>query len=274
MRHSSLGMFLLVSVGSLTVLAALAAPWTPAQIFPPAPPPVPLPTPRLADGTPNLGPTEPGKGYWVPRQHRDYAEVLVSPDEIPYQPWARALAEYRRARDSKYDPQGRCLPPGGPRMMTTPYPMEILQLPEQGRILMIYEGNAHVFRIVYTDGREHPDRDSMAPTFLGHSTGHWEGDTLVIDTVGFNENAWIDMAGDPRTDRLHLIERLTRTDLHTLRYEATIDDPGAYTEPWTIAFDIHWDPDGQIQEYICQENNRWLESLTDEDGNPIYIRAR
>lgn len=245
-----------------------------AQVYAPEPPEIPVPAPRLADGRPNLGPIEPGKGYWVPASRRDYSEVLVSHTEIPYQSWAKALAEYRRAQDSRYDPQGYCLPPGGPRLMTTPYPMEILQLPEQRRILMIYEGNAHVFRLIHMDGREHPSTEVRTPTFMGHSVGHWEGDTLVIDSVGFNEKTWIDMVGDPRTDALHVVERLTRTSLHTLRYEATIDDPGAYTEPWTIAFDVHWDPEGQIQEYICQENNRWLESLTDEAGNPLYIRVR
>ena len=88
--------------------------------------------------------------------------------------------------------------------------------------------------------------------------GRWEGDTLVVDVVGFNEGSWIDMLGDPHTDRLHLVERFTRKDLYTLRYEATIDDPGAYTEPWTIGFDIVWDEKGEIQEYICQENSPWM----------------
>lgn len=261
-----------LAVFAVLIAVLFSVPASLGQVYAPDPPEIPVPTPRLRDGTPNLGPVEPGKGYWVPASRRNYADVLVSPDEIPYQDWARGLADDRREHDSRYDPQGYCFPPGGPRMMTTPYPMEILQLPEQGRILMIYEGNTHVFRIIHTDGRDHPE--TTVASFMGHSIGHWEGDTLLIDTVGFNEKTWIDMVGDPRTDRLHVIERLTRTNLHTLHYEATIDDPGAYTEPWTIAFDIYWDPEGQIQEYICQENNRWMENLTDEDGNPIYVRAR
>src|SRR2546430_1106827 len=91
--------------------------------------------------------------------------------------------------------------------------------------------------------------------------GHWENDTLVVDVVGFNEGTWIDMAGDPHTNLFHLAERYTRTDMRTLHYEATIDDAGAYTKPWKIQFDIAWDPNGEIQEYVCQENNRWQESL-------------
>jgi hypothetical protein len=117
------------------------------------------------------------------------------------------------------------------------------------------------------DGREHPEGDALNPTWLGHSVGHWDGDTLVVDVVGFNEGSWIDMMGDPHTDLLHLEERFMRPDLYTLRYEATIDDPGAYTGPWTIGFDILWDPEGEIQEYICQENNLWIGGLP-ELGNP------
>ena len=97
--------------------------------------------------------------------------------------------------------------------------------------------------------------------WTGHSVGHWEGDTLVVDVVGFNEGTWIDGYGDPHTDQLHVIERFLRPDLMTLHYEATIDDPGAYTRPWTIAFDLSWNPNGEIMEYICQENNLWLKRL-------------
>ena len=225
-------------------------------------PPKPYPpAPRLADGTPNLGPIEPNKGYWHLKQIQDYKQVLIHPKEIPYQPWAKAIAMQRRAELSKYDPEGYCMPPSGPRLMTTPFPMEILQMPEQKRIVMIYEGGTHIWRNIYMDGRTHPEPDVLNPTWLGHSVGHWEKDTLVVDVVGFNEGSWIDMVGDPHTDRLHLVERFTRKDLYTLHYEATTDDPGAYVEPWTIAFDIVWDDKGEIQEYICQENSPWMRRL-------------
>jgi hypothetical protein len=245
---SALGTVALAQVNPLPVL--------PAKPYPPAP--------RLADGTPNLGPTEPNQGYWHLSQVRDYKQVLVRPKEIPYQPWARALAMQRRAEESKYDPEGYCMPPAGPRLMTTPFPMEIIQLPAQKRIVMIFEGGTHIWRVIYMDGRSHPQGDALNPTWLGHSVGRWEGDTLVVDVVGFNEGSWMDMVGDPHTDRLHLVERFTRTDLYTLRYEATVDDPGAYTEPWTVGFNIVWDAKGEIQEYICQENSPWMRRLFTE----------
>jgi hypothetical protein len=220
------------------------------------------PTPRLPDGKPNFGITEVNKGFWDLHQHSDHSEILVDPQEgIPYQPWAKALREYRSKTLSKDDPEGFCLPPGGPRAMTTPFPMQIVQQHEVGRILFIYEGGAHVWRLVYMDGRPHPTKEARVPTWMGHSVGHWEGDTLVVDTVGFNEGHWLDMAGSPRTEDMHLVERFTRLDFNTMEYEATIDDPGAYTRPWTLRHIIQWNPEGDIQEYVCQENNRYLENL-------------
>jgi hypothetical protein len=251
------------TVAAAVLLSLLRTPMAEAQVNPePILPSKPYPpAPRLADGTPNLGPTEPNRGYWNLTAHQDYAKVLLRPATIPYQPWARELARERREQLSKYDPEGYCLPPSGPRLMTTPFPMEILQVPAQKRILMIYEGGTHLWRVIYMDGRPHPQGDRLNPTWLGHSVGRWEGDTLVVDVVGFNEGSWIDLVGDPHTDLLHVVERYSRPDLYTLRYEATIDDPGAYTEPWTIGLDIVWDEKGEIQEYICQENNIWLRRL-------------
>jgi hypothetical protein len=257
-------------VGTVAAVVLLSLPLTPmaeAQVNPaPILPSKPYPpAPRLADGAPNLGPTEPNRGYWNLAAHQDYAKVLLRPAKIPYQPWASELARQRREQLSKYDPEGYCLPPSGPRLMTTPFPMEIIQVPAQKRILMIYEGGTHLWRVIYMDGRPHPEGDRLNPTWLGHSVGRWEGDTLVVDVVGFNEGSWIDYVGDPHTDLLHVVERYSRPDLYTLRYEATIDDPGAYTEPWTIGMDIVWDEKGEIQEYICQENNIWLQRLAAKD---------
>ena len=116
-----------------------------------------------------------------------------------------------------------------------------------------------MYQIIYMDGRPHPPEASEFPTWLGHSVGHWEGDTLVVDTVGFNEGHWLDRSGDVRTSKTHLVERFTRTSYANLRYEATVDDPGAYTKPFTIGWDIRWVPNAEIQEYVCQENNRYLE---------------
>jgi hypothetical protein len=100
--------------------------------------------------------------------------------------------------------------------------------------------------------------------------GRWEGDTLVVDIVGFNENSWLDYFGHPHTDKLHVVERFSRPNKNTLHYEATVDDPGAYTRPFTVAWDIPWDATGELQEYICQENNQYLNRLVDDLGQPIF----
>jgi hypothetical protein len=120
------------------------------------------------------------------------------------------------------------------------------------------------------DGRPHPTGAALNPTFLGHAVGRWERDTLVIDVVGFNENSWLDYFGHPHTDRLHVVERLSRPNKSTLHYEATVTDPGAYTSPFTIAWDIPWEPNGELMEYICQENNQYLNHLTDDFDQPIF----
>jgi hypothetical protein len=189
---------------------------------------------------------------------------------VPFQPWAAAVYDYNSVNQSKYDPEGYCLPPGGPRLMATPYPAEIIQLPDQKRVLMIFEGATHIWREIFMDGREHPKGDALNPTYLGHSVGHYEGDALVVDVVGFNEATWLDYFGHPHTDQLHVIERFTRPSKQTLHYEATIDDPGAYTKPFKVAWDIPWNARGELTEYICQENNKYLQRLTDDFGKPLF----
>lgn len=281
----------------VAVLLALAPVVTAQRGAPPGPP---APTPRLADGTPNLGRVGAEKGIWsVPwirnmalriegaaagndltsGRGRNAAGLLGHDPEkdgskleplVPFMPWSAALYDYHVKNESKYDPEGYCLPPGGPRMMATPYPMEIIQLPEQKRIIMTFEGAAHVWREIYMDGRPHPAGDALNPTYLGHSVGRWEGDALVVDVVGFNEGTWIDYSGHPHTDLLHVIEKFSRPNKNTLHYEATIDDPGAYTKPWTAAWNIPWRATAELAEYICQENNRYMIRLTDDFGNPLF----
>jgi hypothetical protein len=189
---------------------------------------------------------------------------------VPFQPWAAAVYNYNSVNNSKYDPEGYCLPPGGPRLFATPYPMEVIQQPELKRIVMIFEGGTHVWREIHMDGRQHMKNEAIkGQTWLGDSVGHWEGDTLVVDVVGFNEGTWLDYFGHPHTDQMHVIEKYTRPNKGTLHYEATIDDPGAYTKPWTVAWDIPWTATGELQEYICQENNNYFNRLTDDFGKPI-----
>ena len=251
----------------------------------------PQPTPRLADGTVNFGRVTGEKGIWnVPyitnmgmRLIDDQGKPLAPQPEgrggrggaksepwVPFQAWAAAVYDYNSVNQSKYDPEGYCLPPGGPRLFATPYPMEILQQPELKRIVIIFEGGTHVWREIHMDGRPHLKNEAIkGQTWLGDSVGRWEGDTLVVDVVGYNEGTWLDYFGHPHTDQMHITERYTRPNKGTLHYEATIDDPGAYTRPWTVAWDIPWTANGELQEYICQENNNYFNRLTDDFGQPI-----
>jgi len=193
---------------------------------------------------------------------------------MPWMPWSAAVYDYNSRNESKYDPEGYCLPPGGPRMMATPYHMEIIQLPEQNRIVMIFEGATHIWREIYLDGRKFPEGDALNPTYLGYSVGRWQDkDTLVVENKGFNENTWLDYFGHPHTDKMEVTERWTRPNKGQLRYEATVNDPGAYTRPFTLMWDnITWDANltPELPEYICQENNRYLNRLTDDLGQPIF----
>ena len=151
--------------------------------------------------------------------------------------------------------------------MNTPFPMQMYQLPD--RILQVYEGGAHMWRVIYMDGRPHPKGDQLNPTYLGHSVGHWEGDTLVVDVVGFNDRTWLDASGHRHTEQLHVIERYTRINENILHYQATIDDPGAYSKPWTVGWKISWMPGMEPLEYVCQENNK---DVTVNGGHMVGLR--
>ncbi len=255
---------------SCCLLASALAAQGPAGLPEPGGPDPGGPVPRLPDGTPNLGRTEIGKGVWLIRSVPNYSEILIDPPKsegLPFQPWARALQQHRdKVTFGKEDPEAFCIPPPLPYARGGPHPIEFIQLPEQERIIQLREFPGNIAREIFLDGRGHPPREDLEnfPTFIGHAVGHWEGDTLVVDTVGFNEGTWIDRAGDPHTSQMHLIERYTRTSLNNLHIEATIDDPGAYTRPWTVAVDLPWGPDSEIRDYMCQENNRWQESYVRE----------
>ncbi len=174
-----------------------------------------------------------------------------TPIKVPFQPWAQAVAQDRR--QNAFEPHTRCKPSGGPRQFLTPYGVEFVELPELQRIFIFDVGGPHTFRIIYMDGREHPK--NLEPSYYGHNVGRWEGDTLVVDSVGYNEKFWFDRGTHPHTEQLHMIERFTRVDFDNIRYEVTIDDPGAYTGPWSGQFNLRNTPGDELFEYICQENN-------------------
>jgi hypothetical protein len=209
------------------------------------------PAPRRADGRVLLGGASlRDKGLWLPREG-GLAALFPDTKAIPFQPWARALLADRER--NQLEPHARCKPSGGSRQFITPYGVEIVDLPELQRVYIFDVGGPHTYRTIHMDGRTHPGAPAPAP--YGHSIGWWEGDTLVIDTVGFNEAFWIDRRGMPHTERLHTIERLTRTDQYTIVYELTVDDPGAYTAPWTGGFALAWEAGTELFEYVCQQAN-------------------
>jgi len=209
------------------------------------------PTPRYADGRVNLGPPPGETGLWLPGPGGTPGEPWPPRSmEVPYQPWAQELLAYRR--QNQFEPHTRCKPSGGPRQFLTPYGVEFVDRPELQRLYIMDIGGPHTFRVVYMDGRLHPK--DWVPDYYGHSVGHWEDNTLVIDTVGFNEGFWMSR-GLVHTSRLHLIERFTRTDMNTMKYEVAVDDPGAYTATWTAGFLLRWESGTELFEYICQDNN-------------------
>jgi hypothetical protein len=239
-----------------------------------APRPPAGPTPHLPNdsylganaGKPDLGGNSQSinstmKGIWQVPYIIDMQKQGKTVDgqtvEVPFTEKGKKFFEAAQATQSKDDPEGFCLPPGVPRMMYTPYPTEIFQLPN--RIVFVYEGGAHVWRNIWMDGRPQPKDPN--PTYLGYSVGKWEGDTLVVDTIGLNDRTWLDAAGHGHGEQLHVTEKFTRTDSNTLRVEATIDDPEYYTKPWTVVTQATWYPNQEILEYICQENNRDLKHL-------------
>ena len=173
--------------------------------------------------------------------------------EVEMLPWAQKFVAQVDATMSKDDPEALCLPPGLPREDATPFPFQIYQLPD--RLMFLYEGGAHMWRIVYTDGRQHSKDATDYPTYLGESIGHWDGDDMVVDAIGFKASSWLDAAGHPHTEKLHVVQKYTRTSLDNLHISATIEDPDTYVKPWTTSWNIPWKAGITPLEYICQEEN-------------------
>jgi Carboxypeptidase regulatory-like domain len=198
--------------------------------------------PRLAGGKPDLS------GLWLNLD-------LIDPGNPEPLPWAAARRKQQIENHMLDWPELRCLPIG-PILQGEDGENTIIQGPKT--IAIFYDIGHDLPRLVYMDGRPHPKDPN--PSWMGHSVGKWEGDTLVVDTVGFNGRAWATFSGLPTTERLHVIERFRRIDLGHLEKEITIDDPGAYARPWTIKKAAVLAPAGyEMQEYVCNENNRDVE---------------
>jgi|SRR5438128_4337786 hypothetical protein len=195
----------------------------------------------------------------------DINNALKPGETLPLQPWALKVTMERQSKD---DPEAHCLPTGVPRV--APYPYRILQTPTH--MFFLFEGNIHSYRQIFLDGRKHPEDPD--PTWYGHSIGRFEGDTLVIETVGFNDRFWFDFAGHPHTQQLRTTERIRRPDSKTLAYEVTIDDPGAYTRPFTLYGTHTYAENTELMEYICNENNQDIEHIVGKDPQNIYSKKQ
>jgi len=222
-------------------------------------PPKSASAPRTADGHVDFS------GIWSPDRNfiYDLNDALDKGTTLPLQPWAEKVA---RERPSKDDPEAQCLPTGVPRQ--APYPWRIVQTPTHA--FFLFEGNIHSYRQIFLDGRKHPDDPD--PTWYGHSIATWEGDTLVVDSVGFNDRFWFDFAGHPHTDKLHVVERYSRRDFDHLDYDTTVDDPCAYTKPFTLHGHSNYQHKDELMEYICNENNKDVSHIVGKDPRNRYSK--
>ena len=207
------------------------------------------PAPKLADGTVDLS------GVWTGGGDREIG-TLLKPGELDtiLLPKTKQLMA---SRNDGQDPYNYCLP-GGPLRITGGFAWRLVQHPTVNAkyIFMLQEGNAHTYRQIFMDGRPHPVDPS--PTWYGHSIGRWDGDTLVVDTIGLNDRFWLDGSGIQHTEQLHMVERWTRTNLTTMRRDVTFEDPGAFTRPFTVTYTARLGvPESEIMEYICIENNQY-----------------
>jgi hypothetical protein len=236
--------------------------------------------PRLPDGKPNLTASAPrtadGKpdlsGLWENTWMIQFRKLTpqASPTDggppvatfanvgagfkegLPLQPWAAELLKQRKEQNSKDNPDAHCLPMGLMQFHLHPQPRKIIQTPTL--IVILYEGNAGT-RQIYMDGRTAPDNDPQ-PWWYGYSIGRWEGDTLVVETTNFRDGGWLDIWGSPLTDAGKMIERYRRPNFGVLEIDVTIDDPKAYTKPFTVRVDQRIMVDAEMVEFICNENNR------------------
>lgn len=208
--------------------------------------------PRLPDGKPDLS------GTWLSGGVADVTrEALKGGDTVEMLPAARKIFETRQAKD---DPASNCLP-AMVTVGTGPFPWRIVTTPTHA--FFLYEMHAF-FRQVFMDGRGHPAH--LDPTWYGHSIGRWDGDTLVVDTIGYNDKGWLDHLGHPRTTKMHTIERYTRQDFGNLAIGVTVDDPGSYAKPFTVASKARLVPE-ELMEYVCEDNNRFVDHLV---GPPAF----
>jgi hypothetical protein len=233
--------------------APLFAQW---PSYPPNKPDMNGPPPKAADGHPDLS------GVWdrgmPPVKGQQPFTNLPSMLEggLPLQPWAAELRRQRLEQNSREHPDAHCLPLHPVQLHSHPQPRKIIQTPNE--VLIIYEANDGL-RQIFTDGRPLPT--DPEPWWFGYSVGKWDGDTLVVNSIGFRDMSWIDEQGTPMREGGKLIERFRRPNFGTLEIEITVDDPQTFTKPWTVELTQHLMPNTELIEFVCAENNRSLPHL-------------
>jgi hypothetical protein len=264
---------------------ALSAQWPPYQPAgvpktPDGKPDLTAAAPRTADGKPDFsgnwirgdGALGPAGGGTLPgpapsfssgppvTTFRDAAANVK--DGLPLQPWAADLVKTRRAGNSKDNPDAHCLPMGLMQFHNHGMPRKMIQTP--GLIVITYEANYGV-RYIFMDGRPLPGKEAQ-PWWYGYSVGRWDGDTLVVTTTGFRDGGWLDIIGNPLTDAATLTERFRRPNYGTLEIDVTVDDPKAYTRPWTVRVNQRILLDTELMEFICHENQQFESYLRGDKG--------
>jgi hypothetical protein len=222
------------------------------------------PAPKTPDGKPNFS------GMWIPRdvipcntkeRGVQCTELPIAPqlvnigaglkDGLPWQPWAAELVKRRQNELGANDPHTRCMPNTFPRAWAYPETQKILQMP--GLLVVLHEFNAS-YRQIFFDGRTFPE--DMTPAWSGYSVGRWEGDTLVVETKGYRDGLWLDTTGNPLTDAADVIERIHRPNFGSLEIEVTVNDPKAYTKPWTVTMHDKILLDTEMIDFMCMENEK------------------
>jgi len=259
---------MLALMASLTTAVAAQWPDHPSGTVPKnakGEPDMDAPAPRTADGKPDFnglwrGAPTGGRGNPAPVAPpgtppiAQFANIGRGyPGGLPIQPWAADLLAKRLADNSKDNPEAFCLPMGLMQFHTQGFPRKFIQTPKL--LVILYEASSGI-RQIFTDGRKLPDNDPQ-PWFYGYSVGHWEGDTLVVESNGFRDDTWLDINGTPMTDKAKMTERFRRVSYGRMEIDITVDDPKAYTKPWTVRHNQVLMPDQELIEFICEENQRY-----------------
>jgi hypothetical protein len=235
---------MLVAMATATVSAQwISLPDAKTPRLPNGKPNLTAPAPRMADGHVDL------RGIWNNPDGRYLSNLFKRAGMTPpFTPWGAAVYKERQDNFGADRPAGRCLPHSIPNAMLVPlYPWKIVQTPEE--MVVLYE-NFTEYRQIFTDGRAFPA--TMDPTWFGYSIGHWDGDVFVVETAGLNDKAWLDDAGNPRSDQMKITEKFRRKDFGHMEIEFSFTDPRAYTEPWSVTVPFELLPDTEIIENICE----------------------